>query len=100
MSATLRLDWFLLAQRMTRAASESAAGTLIAMCGGVTHPNAGEPLSWAHSAIDGSALEEQPSMGPVSAKKARSLVHALRRIASRLQAATSSWPTRKGSSAS
>ncbi len=48
----------------------------VAIGGGVTHANVAEALAHADAAIVGSALEERPFTGPVSADKARSLVSA------------------------
>jgi uncharacterized protein len=47
--------------------------------GGVTHNNVAEALSQADAVIVGSALEERPFTGPVSAEKAAAFVRAARR---------------------
>lgn len=46
--------------------------------GGVTHANVAETLRTADAVIVGSALEERPFTGPVSAEKARAFVRAAR----------------------
>ena len=46
--------------------------------GGVTHANVAEALLHADGVIVGSALEERPFTGPVSAEKAKAFVRASR----------------------
>ena len=60
--------------QMIDTARQGAPGTPIAIGGGVTHANVSEALTRADLAIVGSALEERPFTGPVSADKARRLV--------------------------
>jgi uncharacterized protein len=59
---------------MCQAARRGAPGVPIAVGGGITHANIGEVFGYADAAIVGSALEERPFTGPVSAEKARQLV--------------------------
>jgi membrane complex biogenesis BtpA family protein len=65
-------DWPATLQ-MAEAARRGAPGTPVAIGGGVTEANVREALSFADIAIVGSALEERPFTGPVSAEKARTL---------------------------
>ncbi len=58
---------------MCEAARRGAPGTPVAVGGGVTHANVAEAFEHADVAIVGSALEERPFTGPVSADKARKL---------------------------
>jgi uncharacterized protein len=58
---------------MCDAARRGAPNTPIAIGGGVSHANIGEAFAHADVAIVGSALEERPFTGPVSAEKARKL---------------------------
>jgi membrane complex biogenesis BtpA family protein len=58
---------------MARAARRALPDTPVAIGGGVSLANVREALDVADVAIVGSALEEQPFTGPVSASKARAL---------------------------
>jgi membrane complex biogenesis BtpA family protein len=68
-------DWSTTLQ-MIDTARQGAPSTPIAIGGGVTHDNVAEALSHADLVIVGSALEEHPFTGPVSAGKARRLAAA------------------------
>jgi membrane complex biogenesis BtpA family protein len=68
-------DWSATLQ-MAQAARLGAPETPIAIGGGVTQANVREAFSCAEIAIVGSALEERPFTGPVSAEKARHLAAA------------------------
>ena len=59
---------------MARTVRSAVPDTLLAIGGGVTLGNVREALEVADVLIVGSALEEQPFTGPVSAAKARELV--------------------------
>lgn len=60
---------------MARAARSALADTPVALGGGVSLANVREALDVADVAIVGSALEEKPFTGPVSASKARALAN-------------------------
>jgi uncharacterized protein len=62
--------------QMVATARRGAPDTPIAIGGGVTQANVAEALAHADLAIVGSALEEHPFTGPLSAAKARTLAAA------------------------
>jgi membrane complex biogenesis BtpA family protein len=64
---------------MCEAARRGAPTAAIAIGGGVTHANVGEAFEHADVVIVGSALEERPFTGPVSAVKARRMAEAAAR---------------------
>jgi membrane complex biogenesis BtpA family protein len=72
---------------MCQLAQAGAPGMPIAIGGGVTHANVSEALEHADAVIVGSALEQRPFTGPVSADKARRLAQQAGVMADRRQLA-------------
>jgi membrane complex biogenesis BtpA family protein len=64
--------------QMIHAVHAVAPGFPVIIGGGVTHTNVAEALRHADGVIVGSALEERPFTGPVSAEKARAFVRVAR----------------------
>jgi predicted TIM-barrel enzyme len=63
---------------LAREVKEARSDVPVVIGGGVSHARAAEALAAADAVIVGSALEEQPFSGPISAEKARAFILASR----------------------